>query len=206
MSSYAALEDLLRPRAPWLLADAHPGAQAWTWAVFFGILALAWFTLMGKLVTKLYDDTDQPRPLRRTYIIAFACYACAQAWLQMLFLSCLLFVGLTVLFIIYSFLPPVPELLQPMRNRVQMCLSPVFWLAWLKPHHLAAHGVILLAAMAFAFVPALCYVTQGDLASDRVYTLRAKVLRILFAMPVLCSIGYLVYAGTCVTRALAIAS
>jgi hypothetical protein len=208
---FAPPESMLKARAVWVLPEGHPIVQAWSWVVFAAMVAVSWGLTMGKVIQKLNEDTDMMsralQPLRRTYILALCCYSSALVWLQILAMSCLLFVGAAIVFILYTFLPavsrkaPMYETLCKFRNRAQMALSPSMHLASLRPCHMRAHGFILALVMLAPIVPTLFYIDKQDLRDQN--KLRAKALRVLFMIPVIWGLGYGAYASVCTGRAVA---
>ncbi len=202
---------LTTPRKPWVLPTGHWLLQAWSWLVFMFIVITAWLIVMVKVLNKLDEDTSQQvrakLPLRRTYLIALCAYANAQVWGSMLYNAVMVYVGLTIVFIIASFVPPsniegypkISQFLNSSRMNLQRLLDPRNALGWLEAHHMAAHAFVFVLMLCVPVLPILLYMHNNDLKD--VFVARAKVLRVLFIMPIMWIVAYAVYSGLCIAGA-----
>jgi hypothetical protein len=206
--TFAPPKSMVKARVPWVLPEGHWALQAWSWMVFLVLLSTAWGTTIRIVLGKFQDDTsiriEQGLAVRRTYLIALCCYTNAIAWLQLMFGTCYLYIGMTMMFIMYTFVPmdDLPPAMQTARLIVQGLLDPTNALAWLRQHHLAAHGFMLVIMALVPFFPILLYLRTEDLKDIQVT--RAKTLRILFILPLMWFVGYITYALLCISRAAAL--
>ncbi len=200
------------PRQPWVLPAGHWVHQAYSWLVFLLLLGTAWVVVLRKAMAKLAEDTDQQvragDALRRTYLLALCALTGAQVWISVVYGAVVVYVAMSIVFIVMSFLPTahlpgaaplVNQLLTAGRMNLQRMLDPRVALGWLHAHHMAAHGFVLLVLVCLPVVPILLYIHNDDLRDA--YTTRAKVMRVLFVLPLLWALCYTVYAALCVGRA-----
>lgn len=136
--------------------------------------------------------------MRHSFVLSLCASTAVGVWARLLLMALAVYVGCTVLLLFVRFLP-IDVRLGP----VMAVLDPSVLLQCLAPQHLAAHAAVLVACLAVPILPAVLWLQAADMRAPR--AARAKVMRLLVAVPVVSLAGCSAWAATRVGAALAAA-
>lgn len=188
------------PARPWALDPDTWLAQVVAWVTFGAVFAVAWHLALARGVRRVVADGDRSRPDAplgpaatlagvRRYAVALGAHTVATAWMLTVLGGVLVYVGASVVLQCARYLPPVMRV-----GAVLPLLDARALLRAVHPEHLAAHGVIAVAAATAPLAPAMGWLQAGPPARD-------AVLRVLFAVPLVALSATAVYGAACVGRA-----
>lgn len=185
---------------PWALAPDTWLAQAVAWLTFGAVFAAAWHLALARGVRRVVADGDRANaaaPLgtaaslagARRYAAALGVHTVATAWMLTALGGVLVYAGASVALQCARCLPPAMRI-----GPVLSLLDARALLRAVHPEHLAAHGVIAVAAALAPLAPALGWLQAGPAARD-------GALRVLFALPLVALPASAAYGVACVARA-----
>jgi hypothetical protein len=172
-----------------------PFVQTYTWGVFWVIMMMSWDAAMPRIIDRLNDDTvtaeTNEEPVKRTYIIILAVFAVVLLWIRIIFYMVFGYVACAVVAMAANY---VGEISAGAEKAMLWMSNASFIFDCVTTKQLPFHAAISVVAIVYAVLTTMLYVQTSDLQPGRTVKLRAKAVRILFAMPFFMSLIYAVYA------------
>ena len=175
------------PECPWV--------QAYTWMLFWGIMMMAWDAAMPRIIERLNDDTlaaeTNEEPVKRTYVIVLAVFAVVMLWIRIIFLMVFGYVACAVVAMAAGYVGEISI----MGEKVLVWMSNAsFLFDSVTTKQIPFHASLAVVTIVYAVLTTMLYVQTSDLQPGNTVMLRAKTVRILFALPFFMSLVYGIYA------------
>lgn len=182
------------------LSDNCPNCvigQVYTWGVFMLLLLMAWDSVVPPILSRLYEQStvsaEEGKPLRRPYLCVLVVYMMVWVYLRILMFAIFAYVFAITLCMAARY-----AIFDWLTNLILTVANPAAIFNCITVDHIIFHAFVFVAVVLIAPVAVVGYIRDKDTLPNRKMVLRAKMHRILFAIPFVTIISYGMYAGVVV--------